>query len=90
MKLTQEHVNALADYIRDNATVRVSEKSGNDYIGIDGFEHEFAGIRGTVKFSAYGFREIAEARQRLTKRVATDIAKLTPEEKADLLEALTK
>jgi len=90
VKLTREHVNALCDYIRENATIGVSERSGNPFIGLDGFEHTFGGITATVRLSVYGAKSVEDSAKRRYDRVTADVSKLSAEEKAALLEELTK
>jgi len=88
MKLTQENLDQFVEFVRENAVIQHNPKSGKDYITVPGFNAEIGDMAGQIRVSFYGISNIADAAQRREKRVKSDIAKLTPEQRLALLEEL--
>jgi hypothetical protein len=86
-KLTKADVDAVANYIRERATI-MTNKSGKEFIGLDGFNHEVNGLHGQLRFGYFGLTEVSENRQRATISAEEAITRLTPEERTALLAKL--
>jgi len=85
--LTKQDVVAVSNYIREHATI-MTNKAGKQFIGLDGFNHEIAGLTGQLRFGYFGLSEVGENKQRQTQRVNDAIDAMTPQERKALLERL--
>ena len=76
------------DFIRKNAVV-VKSKKGSEYLTVPNFSEAIAGDTvGQVRFAFMALRPAAEGHIRATLSVEANFAKLTPEERAAMLEKL--
>lgn len=86
-QLTKADVEAVANYIRQNATI-MTNKAGKEFIGLDGFNHTVNGLHGQLRFGYFGLSDVAESKERATARVNEAIDAMTPQERKALLERL--
>jgi hypothetical protein len=76
------------DYIRKNAVV-VKSKKGSEYLTIPNYSEATVGdTTGQVRFAFMALRPAAEGHVRATQSVEVNFAKLSPEERAAMLEKL--
>jgi hypothetical protein len=86
-KLGKPEIDAVAEYIRTNATI-MKNKSGKEFIGLDGFRHDVAGLNGQLRFGFFGLSEASETSENATKRAKEQVNKLSPEARQALLAEL--
>ena len=89
---SEAQLDALAEYLRANFSVVKSQKSGKYYVTLSkpAQNAEFGGLSARIDFCAMG---LADAEAKHASRVANvteSVNKLSAEEKAALLDALTK
>lgn len=87
-----EQLDAIGEYVRENMTVVKSQKSGKFYVTLtkDAQNPEIAGIAGRLSFAFIGLTDATQAHERRVTRIASDVSRLSSEEKAALLDALTQ
>ena len=75
-------------YIREHAIV-VKSKKGSEYLTVPNFSEAIVGDTvGQVRFAFMALRPAAEGHVRATQSVEANFTKLTPEERAAMLEKL--
>jgi len=85
--LTKADIESVANYIRERATIMKNDK-GKEFIGLDGFNHDIAGLRGQLRFGYFGLSEATETRERATQRTLDAAKSMTPDERKALLASL--
>ena len=85
--LTKADIESVANYIRERATIMKNDK-GKEFIGLDGFNHDIAGLHGQLRFGYFGLSEVTETRERATQRTLDAAKSMTPEERKALLASL--
>lgn len=86
-KLGKTEIDAVADYIRTNASV-MTNKNGKEFIGLDGFRHDIAGLNGQLRFGYFGLSEQGESQERQAATLKSGLKKLTADERLALLAEL--
>ncbi len=85
--LTKADIESVANYIRERATIMKNDK-GKEFIGLDGFNHDIAGLHGQLRFGYFGLSEVSLNRERATMSAEEAVTKLSPEERKALLAKL--
>lgn len=85
-------LDAIGQYVRENMTVVKSQKSGKFYVTLDkqAQNPEIAGISGRLSFAFIGLTDATQAHERRVTRIASDVSRLSAEERTALLDALTQ
>ena len=85
--LTKADIVSVSEYIKNHASI-MKNKAGKEFIGLDGFNHEIAGLSGQLRFGYFGLSEPTESRERATQRTLDNAKAMTPAERKALLASL--
>jgi hypothetical protein len=81
---------ALAAFIAEHLVVKPNQRGDRDYVTISVDEAEIDGITGRLNVVWMGLTETAGRSERRMATIAKTVSKLSADEKAALLEELTK
>jgi hypothetical protein len=93
LNITPELRQGIADHIAANLVVKANQKGTSEYLTLDNTASNVDNIGGygfRINFATMGMRPASEASKSRVERATASVAKLSPEEKAALLEELTK
>lgn len=87
---TREQITQLAEHIAAHLIVKANQKGDRNYVTVDTDEAEVDGITGRLNVVWMGLTETAGRNERRMATLTKSVAKLSEQEKAALLEELTK
>jgi hypothetical protein len=83
-----KQLDALCAALREHMTVKANKAGDRDYVTLDTYELDVDGIGGRIQLVWSGLKPSAETAATRKARVTRDLAKLTAEERAELLAGL--